>query len=154
MGLDIIASTIVWIFIIGSLLLIFRNKISKLLIKVKLPGWFLFLLTGTLFSIIEENINCPPTGCVLIPWTIPIFIVFLIVHLGILKIFRVKNFYLGVIIFGLIGWISEFILGANKETLWSSPLMVAVFTLWVILTYSVVVIIPVSVLLYKKKITS
>ena len=151
MGLDLIGSTIVWIILIGVISFFFRKKISMFIKKVPLPNFLLFLLGGTVFSIIEENINCPSTGCTLIPFTIPIFILFLIIHLGILKIFRIKNFYLGVLVFGLIGWVAEFILGSYKEILWSSPIVTIIISVWTILTYSVIVIIPVTILLENKK---
>jgi hypothetical protein len=74
-----------------------------------------------------------------------------VVHLTILKIFRIKNHYLGILIFGLIGWIAEFGLGSYKEILWSSPAVTILMSIWTILTYSVIVIIPVTILLDKTK---
>ncbi len=151
MGLDLIGSTIVWIMLIGGISFLFRKKISSFIRKIPLPNSLLFLIVGTVYSIFEENINCPPAGCVLIPFTIPIFILFLMIHLIILKISRIKNFYHGVLIFGLIGWVAEFALGSHKEVLWSSPIVAIIMSIWTIFTYSIIVIIPVTILLENKK---
>ncbi len=149
MGLNLIGSTIVWIIIIGGISFAFKKKIAKIFSKIPLPKFLLFLVIGIFYSLIEENINCPPTGCTLIPWTIPIFIAFILIHFGILTIFRIKNFYLGVLIFGLMGWIAEFMFGSHKEILWSSPIVTSLMSVWTILTYSIIIIVPVTILFKK-----
>lgn len=151
MGLNLIWSTIVWIVLIGGLSFYFRKRITEIISKIPLPLFLLFLIVGTFYSIIEENINCPPTGCVLIPFTIPIFFIFLVIHLAILKLLRVKNFYIGILIFGLLGWADEFLLGNSKAILWSSPQIFLLMTVWTILTYSVIVVVPVTILLKSRK---
>ena len=147
MGLNLIWSTIVWILIIGGISFLFRKKIAKIVRIIPLPRFLLFLIVGTFFAIIEENINCPPEGCSLIPITIPIFFIFLLVLLIIIKIFKIKNFYLASLIFGVIGWTAEFLLGSHKEVLWSSPAVTIVMSIWTVLTYSVIVIIPLTIIL-------
>ena len=151
MVLGLIVSTILWIVLIGGLSFLFRGELSSFLLKIPLPKILLFLVTGTIYSIIEENINCPPTGCEIIPWTIPIFVIFLVIHLSILKIFRIKNYNTGLLIFGLIGWISEFIFGSYKDFLWSSPTITVLMSIWCFFTYSVIVVVPVTILLENKK---
>ena len=118
--------------------------------KIPLPNFLLFLFVGTIYSVIEENINCPPTGCTLLPSTIPVFLVFLIIHFGVLKILRTKKFYVGVLIFGFMGWTAEFLLGSHKETLWLSPIVTILMSFWTILTYSVIVIVPLTIFLESK----
>jgi len=149
--MNLISSTIIWIIIIGGISFRFRKKIAKIVKKIPLPKSLLFLIVGTIYSIIEENINCPPTGCALIPFTIPIFFVFLLILLGIVKVFKIKKFWLGILIFGLIGWIVEFTLGSYKEVLWSSPAVTILMSIWTILTYCVIVIIPLTILLKNDK---
>ena len=151
MALGLIASTVVWIMSIGGASFLFRKKISNLIKKIPLPNFLLFLIIGTLYSVIEENINCPPTGCTLIPFTIPIFFAFLVIYLILLKMLSIKNFYLGILIFGLMGWAAEFIFGSYRETLWSSPIVTILMSIWTILTYSIIVILPVTILLENKK---
>lgn len=151
--MDLILSTIIWIFLIGSFSFHFREKISEkilLLNKNKIPTWILFLIVGTVYATIEENINCPPWGCELFPITIFIFFVFMIILLAIVRLTKTKNYYAILFGFGLIGWIAEFILGSYAATLWSDPTVTIIMTFWTILTYSVVVIIPTAILLNEK----
>ncbi|MEA1925344.1 MAG: hypothetical protein U9M95_05680 [Candidatus Altiarchaeota archaeon] len=147
----LVASAILWIVLVGGLSFLFRGGISSFILKIPFPKSLLFLVTGTIYSIIEENINCPPTGCEIIPWTIPIFVIFLIIHLSILKIFRIKNYKIAIFIFGIIGWISEFIFGSYKEWLWSSPAVTILMSIWCFFTFSVIVIVPVTILFKNKK---
>ena len=150
MGLDIIQSTIVWILIIGTLTFIFRKRIARAFKIIPLPNILLYFLVATIYTIIEENINCPPTqlgGCQLIPITVLFFLILLIFHFIIIKIFRIKNFYLAISIFGIIGWINEFLLGSHKTILWSAPNITLLMTPWVFLTYAIIVIIPTTLLI-------
>ena len=151
MGLNIFQSTVVWIFIIGYASLRYRHDLSRFFQKMPLPAWIVFLIVGTLFSILEESINCPPSGCALLPPTIPIFFGFLLINLGAMKLFRVRNFTVGILIMGLIGWLAEFLLGASQEVLWSDPLITAIMTVWVFATYSIIAIVPVTIFLDAKR---
>lgn len=150
--MNLIISTILWIALIGGLSFKLKKEIAGFIKKIPLSKFWLFLISGISYSIIEENINCPPSGCALIPLTIPIFILFLMILFGIIKIFKIKNFYLAVLIFGIIGWISEFVFGYHKEILWSSGGVVILMSIWVILTYIVIAIIPVAILSDEDKI--
>lgn len=145
--MDLLISTIVFILMVGGISVALRKGIAKAFCRIPLPKWVLFLLAGTIYSILEENINCPPSGCTLIPWTIPLFFAFLIIHLGILKFLKLRNFFIGVLIFGLIGWVVEFLMGSSAQILWSNPLVTALMTLWTLLTYSIIAIVPVTILL-------
>jgi len=69
------------------------------------------------------------------------------VHLIIIKVLRIQFFTIAVLIFGLMGWVGEFIFGHHKEILWSSPGLTIFMTFWVIATYGVIVIVPVTILL-------
>jgi len=145
MGLNLIWSTVVWIFVIGGFTLFFRKRISKITSFIPLPRWIMYLLIGMVFATIEENINCPPSelgGCSFFPFTLVFFFMFLLLHLLLLKFTRIKNFYLAIFIFGGIGWCTEFLLGSSKQVLWSSPGITLLMTFWVILTYAIIVIIP------------
>ncbi|MGV8142718.1 MAG: hypothetical protein ACP5NS_03730 [Candidatus Pacearchaeota archaeon] len=151
MGLNIIASTFVWIFLIGGFTLFLRKKICTAFTNVSNHRFILFILMAMIYSFFEEHINCPPTGCTLFPPTLIVFFVMIIIHYLLLLLFKVKNFYLGVLLFGIMGWISEFVFGAHTQILWSSPSITILFTLWTILTYCVIVIIPVTIFLSKNK---
>ena len=83
----------------------------------------------------------------MIPFTIPIFFVFLLILYGIIKLCRIKRFYIAIMIFGIMGWITEFFLGSYKEILWSSPVIAVSMSVFTILTYSVIVVVPLSILL-------
>lgn len=150
MGLDLIGSNIVWIMTIGGLSFFSRREIANFVAKTNLPIFWLFMLVGIIYSTVEENINCPPGGCFPIPPTIPIFFIFLVAHFLVLKIFKVKSFYLGILIFGLFGWVAEFFFGTYKEVLWSSPIIFLTMSIWTIITYAIVVIIPVTIFLKDK----
>ena len=146
MGFDLISSTIVWIFAIGSISFVFRKRIAGMIKRIPLPKFLLFFAAGIAYSIIEENINCPPTGCMPLPPTIPIFFAFLITLFVITKLFKIRSVYKAALIFGIIGWIAEFLLGSYKEVLWSSPAVTAIMSIWTILTYAVIVIVPLTIL--------
>ena len=62
------------------------------------------------------------------------------------KLFKIRSVYKAALIFGIIGWIAEFLLGSYKEVLWSSPAVTAIMSIWTILTYAVIVIVPLTIL--------
>ncbi len=147
MGLDLFGSTIVWMIIIGGLSFKFRKEIAKKIKIIPLPDFLLFMIVGTIYSIVEQNINCPSVGCTLFPITIPIFVGFLLLLLGIVKMFDIDKVYIGIIIFGMVGWVAEFLMGGHMGIMWSSPEITALVSVWAVLTYSVIAIIPLTILL-------
>ncbi len=147
MRFNLISSTILWIIIIGGITLVKREKIAGLINKIQLPKFWLFLLSGIFYSIIEENINCPPTGCSLIPITIIFFTIFLLILFGLIKLLKIKKSKTAILIFGLIGWIVEFFLGSYKAVLWSAPVVTILMSVWTFLTYAVIAIVPATILL-------
>ena len=146
MGLNIFQATLVWIIIIGWLTLRFRAKIARLFLRLHWPRWVLYFVSGFLFVMVEEYINCPPNGCSIIPSTWWVFLGLLIVHFTILKIFRVKRFYLAVLIYGLQGLIIELFFGASRTLIWSSILTTAIIIPWTVVTYGIMVLVPVTIL--------
>lgn len=150
---NLFIQTILWIFLVGGITFFFRKKIASIFKVIPLPRFILYLIVGVLFSILEENINCPPTGCELVPPTIPIFAAFLVIHLiiiSVLKLFKVRSFYLAISIFGLMGWAAEFLLGSHQGILWSSPAVTIIMSVWTFVTYAIIVIVPSTIFLEKK----
>src|SRR3989344_6189858 len=135
MPFTFVTSTLTWIILIGGLTFIFRKKISAILLKTKIPKAVLFLLSAVIYIIIEENINCPPTGCSIIPPTLLPFSIMTLIIFAIILLFKINKFWVSLSLFGVWCWVSEFIWGAHKEFLWASASRILLWTIWVILTY-------------------
>jgi len=133
------------------LIIKFREKLTNLFFKININQFLLFILSSIPFMIVEENINCLPTGCVFIPWTIPFLIIFVSI-LGFITIkSKTKN-----IKFPLIGFISfgvlwEVLIGGLRGQLNAIGIPFYLFMIfWVALSYAYLVIIPLKILLRNK----
>ena len=146
MGLNIFQATLVWIVIIGWLTLRFRARIARLFLRLHWPRWVLYFVSGFLFVMVEEYINCPPNGCSIIPHTWWVFLGLLIIHFTILKIFGVKRFFPAVLIYGFEGLAIELFFGSSSGAIWSNLLTTVIIIPWTIVTYSIMVLVSVTIL--------
>tara|TARA_Y100000310_G_scaffold341966_1_gene443112 strand:+ start:2407 stop:2865 length:459 start_codon:yes stop_codon:yes gene_type:complete len=145
--LDILILSLTFILIIK-----YREKIAKLFKKIPLSKFPVYLISSIPFMIFEENINCAPSGCVLIPWTIPFLLLFVLV-LGLivrrLKPKSLKYPLIGFLIFGIL-W--EVLIGGLRNQLTIiGPALYSFMIFWVALSYAYIVIVPLTILLNQKK---
>jgi hypothetical protein len=125
---------------------VFRKRFARVIRRVKLPLFLLFLLTSVPLVVFEEDINCMPSWCgqVLIPPTLP-FIVVEIFVLGLAAtLLHVRRAYMVVLaycVFG-VGW--ELTVGGLK----GAPMEVDFILIpYVALSYALVSTVPLEVLL-------
>lgn len=124
----------------------FRGRISREILKLKLPPLVLYLILSVPLIIFEEQIDCMPAWCgaVLIPPTLPFLFVEILV-LGGLVMWRnakdVKRVTLGYSIFGVL---FEIFLGG----LVGAPLLIiAIIGPYVMVGYAFISMLPLTVLI-------
>ncbi len=129
----------------------YRQTISTFFLSLPLPKIAIFILASLPFMLVEENINCLPSGCKLIPLTIPFLIIYLlIVRFFVLK-FELAKISRILFIFSSIGVAWEMFLGASStEFLALPPLWITLIGAWTWLSYAYFMIIPIEILLSEK----
>ena len=129
----------------------YRHYIAELLANIHLPRWVIYLVSALPFMLVEENVNCLPTGCTLVPPTIPMLVIFLvIVYFVTLKIRAPKFWYIlgGACAVGLL-W--EWFVGAAHTAFFALPLFWFVYvSIWTLMSYAYFTVIPLTYLLSKK----
>jgi len=129
-----------------------KDKLSDWFLKLKLPFWAVYILGALPFMLFEENVNCLPSGCRAVPLTIPFLIVFLFILLFFITKLKLKKFWPIVTTFSIFGVLFEFFFGAASAVFKSLPfLWLLIVALWTWLSYAFFTIVPVNVVLRKKK---
>lgn len=132
------------------LIVIFRERIAGWFLRLPGPVFPKFLISSLPFMLIEENVNCLPTGCQLIPPTIPFLLVFVLV-LGFIVHRRVRQgrtqMLWPIILFSLFGILVEYSIGASSATLRTllNPLGIFMF-FWIGLSYAYFVVVPLTII--------
>ena len=134
--------------IVGGFVLMyrFRERLSRAMLRVKLPPLVLYLLLSVPLIIFEEQIDCMPAWCgaVLIPPTLP-FLFVEILALGGLVVWRnakdVKRITLAYSIFGVL---FEIFLGGLVD---APLLIIAIIGPYVMVGYAFVSMLPLEVLI-------
>ena len=141
---------VTFLFITFILIVIFRERIAGWFLRLPGPVFLKFLISSLLFMLIEENVNCLPTGCQLIPPTIPFLLAFVLV-LGFIVRSRVRRgktqmLWL-IILFCLFGIFVEYSIGASSAILRTllNPLGIFMF-FWIGLSYAYFVVVPLTVI--------
>lgn len=130
------------------LIIIFRKKISKLFTWMPLPRFFVYLISSLPFIIFEENINCLPSGCTLLPPTIPFLFSFVLILGLIIKFTPLKNLWAATLAFSAFGILVEYVVGASHTELRTLEGFFGFFMLfWIGLSYAYLVIVPLTILL-------
>ncbi|MFH1586693.1 MAG: hypothetical protein ABID38_02460 [Candidatus Diapherotrites archaeon] len=143
---DVVILSITFILIVK-----FRKEISKLFMVLPLPKFLIYLISSLPFMLFEENINCLPTGCELIPWTIPFLLLFVLVLGLIIRHLKLKNMIFPLIGFTIFGILFEMIIGGLRDQLSViGPMAYIFFIFWVGLSYAYLVIVPLTILLEEK----
>lgn len=128
------------------LMVVFRRKIAKLFLWIPSPKFLIYLISSIPFILIEENINCLPTGCVFIPWTVPYLLAFVLV-LGLLFKFRPKSMKYPLAIFIMSGILWEIFFGGLKGQLsMINPGFYIFMVFYVGLSYAYLIIVPLTIL--------
>jgi hypothetical protein len=134
------------------LILIYRIPLAKFFMKLPLPNFLTYLIISLPFMLFEENINCLPSGCRLIPPTIPFLFAFVLVLGIIIKFAKIKSFWWPTICFSIWGVFVEYTMGASSGQLASLGLIQNLFmAFWVALSYAYLVVVPIEILLLHKK---
>ncbi|MCK5615679.1 hypothetical protein KAR91_78165 [Candidatus Pacearchaeota archaeon] len=130
---------LIWVLGFGIISMISKEKIVNIFKKSKLPTILNYYIILTPLVLIEEALTCetPFFSCIKVT-LIAFYLFFLILY------FIQKTFKLGYIktsiIFGLIGWVNEFIIVGRINVL--TPPQIILFTVLGILIYSVLAILP------------
>ena len=133
------------------LIVIYRQKISRLFTRLPFPNFLIYLISSLPFMIFEENINCLQTGCTLIPWTIPYLIAFVIILGLVVKIFKPKKILYPLFGFMIFGIFWEIIVGGLKNQMGvMGPIFYAFMIIWVGLSYAYIVFVPLIILIKQK----
>ncbi len=132
-------------------LLVFRTRLNRLILKIPLPRIVLYILTTIPLIIIEEDINCMQSWCgtVFIPPTLPFLLIELLAVYGLYQWLRPKNIWPLVIGYCAFGIAWELILGGLKGAM-LNPLFFAFMVFWVGVSYAFVSITPLTLLREKK----
>jgi hypothetical protein len=138
------------ILIIGGLFFFsyfLRFRIATLLQRIPLPVFFVFVLSSIPFILLEENVNCLASGCQFIPSTLPILLLF-VVALGMLvHVLKLKDFVPALLLFMVWGYFVEVFVFHFDPAYFARPLIeLVVGAMWLMASYAVLVIIPLTYL--------
>lgn len=132
------------------LILRYRLKIASWFRNWPIPKFLAAVISSLPFMLFEENMNCLPTGCRLIPPTIPILTIFIIALLTLSIFFKVRSINKPVIIFSIFGVILEMTYGAAANAFRALPTpWLLFFVAWVFVSYVYISVVPMVVLTEK-----
>ena len=141
--------------IVGGFVLMyrFRERVSRQILKLKLPRLALYLILSVPLIIFEEQIDCMPAWCgaVLIPPTLP-FLFVEILFLGGLVMWRnARNVKQVTLVYSIFGVLFEIFLGG----LVGAPLLIiAIIGPYVMVGYAFVSMLPLNILMEGKIISN
>ena len=131
------------------LMLRFRNRLSSVIARLKLPLIGLYLLLAVPLLIFEEQIDCQPSWCgtVVIPPTIPFLLLEMLGLAGLVMVMHAKNPLRVTLMFSIYGVLFELFLGG----LVGAPILIAaILAPYVGMGYAFVSMLPLSVLMKGK----
>ena len=132
-------------------MIIYRERLADFFLKTRLPNFVVYLIASMPFMLFEENINCLPTGCKLIPPTIPFLFAFILILGLIVKYTKVKSLLRIIVGFSIFGIIIEYTVGATSFALQSLISPFGLFlAIWVGISYAYISLIPLTILLRNK----
>jgi len=135
-----------------GLVIKYRDFLTNLIIKIKLPKILLALLTSAPLIIFEEHINCGAYGCanVFLPPTLWFLLVMELVFFLLLKITPIKNIIFQTIFLSVLGILFEFFIGAAhtefQQLAFGQPVAFLILCLWVAVSYAFILFLPLLIL--------
>lgn len=139
MDLTLMQVFILWIVGVGSISYYIKDTIARVFSQSKLPRIVAYYSIATPLILIEEFLTCETPFFTCIQTTLPAFYIFFLILFGI-QIFFNLSYLRSSIIFGMLGWVNEFIFVGRIYEL-SIPHIV-LFTILVIPIYAIVALIP------------
>ncbi len=107
-----------------------------------------YLLCALPLMLFEENINCLPSGCHLIPVTIPFLVIFLVLIYGIIRMTKVRALWYVLVPACSVGLLWELTWGVSGSVFRALPLPWFIYiALWTWMSYAFFTIVPVQYLL-------
>ncbi len=125
--------------------------LSRLFLKIPLPRFLIYLIASLPFMLFEENINCPPTGCVLFPETIPALLIFMLVLGLVVRWLKLTRFWAINTGFAVFGFLFEVFFGYGKGSFSLNPVTLLFSIFWVYIGYTIFSIVPLTILLKREQ---
>lgn len=138
---------LIWVIGFGGLSLFVKDKLALKLLKIKLPTILTYLLIATPLILVEEFLTCETSYFSCITFTYPAFLLMFLILFAFIKVFKL-TLWPAVSVFGLMGWINEFILVGRIDDMSGAVLLI--MSVLAFLIYFVLAIIPVAYLVQKR----
>lgn len=133
-------------------LLRYRTTLSEWLQKSTKPALLIYLASALPLMLFEENINCLPSGCRLIPVTIPFLTLFLIVVFYSIRLAKFQSLWKIMIPACAVGLLWEVTLGAAGPAFRALPIFQFIYiSLWTWMSYAFFTLVPAQYLLDRLK---
>jgi hypothetical protein len=138
---------------IGFLLLLrYRTMLAEWLCTRSFPTLLVYLVSALPLMLFEENVNCLPSGCRLIPVTIPFLMLFLVVVYVIVTMTKAHSLWRIVLPACAVGLLWEVTVGVAGPEFRALPVLQFIYiSLWTWMSYAFFTIVPVQFLLQKQK---
>jgi hypothetical protein len=145
MGLVIEGPLFVWTL---WLIVKYRASIAAWFKRIPvLPTFIVAIISTFPFMLFEENLNCLPSGCVLVPPTIPFLTGFVVFFVILFSLIKIKSIKIPVIVFSIFGLWVEFFYGVGVKELWALPPHWFIFFIfWIAISYAYFAIIPFEII--------
>lgn len=128
----------------------YRHTFMRFLLTFRYPMFLVYVVSALPLMIFEENINCLPTGCQLVPVTIPFLLLFIIVLYGIVRVFKVRSLSKVLIPACMMGVLWEALFGVAATQFQALPLFQFLYiALWTWMSYAFFTLIPLQYLIEK-----
>ena len=125
----------------------YRHTLARAHMRLHINPLVLALLSSLPFMLFEENINCLPSGCVLVPVTIPFLLLYLFLFFGMLRLFRIRQFWIALTLFSTIGLTWEMTIGVSSAAFLAlPPLWIFIIGIWTWLSYAFIGVVPLTIL--------
>ncbi len=133
-------------------LLRYRTTLAAWLQKSTKPTLLVYLLSALPLMLFEENVNCLPSGCRLIPVTIPFLMLFLVAVYSIVTMTKAQSLWRIVLPTCAVGLLWEVTVGVAGPEFRALPFLQFIYiSLWTWMSYAFFTIVPVQFLLQKRK---
>lgn len=130
----------------------YRLVLVEWLLQFRYPTFGVYLLSALPFMLFEENINCLPSGCRLIPVTIPFLLLFLVAVFFAIKMTKIRSLWLILVPACAVGLLWEITVGVAGPEFRALPVPWFLYiALWTWMSYAFFTVVPVQYLLTRLK---